>query len=206
MDLLATILACSLYTSDDAVVRAIAEGPSGGNPYLVVSPAEGEAQADPLPAPKSEKEATARAAELQAAGSRPLLGLLELPPSWLDAFGRPLASAFDPCVNIGIGTAMLSEFDAECASRAAARDDRARMLERTNRRACVLRKYEAALESADFADAILLELSAQKPRAASIEDAPIFAPRTSRDWGPDKLLVHLPVTTTLRVAAPATLP
>ena len=29
MDLLTTILTCSLYASDDALVRAIAEGPSG---------------------------------------------------------------------------------------------------------------------------------------------------------------------------------
>jgi hypothetical protein len=204
MDLLATILTCSLYASDDAVVRAIAEGPSGGNPYLVVNPAE--AAGDPPAAPRSEREATARAAELRANGARPLLGLLELPPSWVEAFGQPLAGAFDPCVNIAIGTAMLSEFDTECASRVAARNNRARLLERTNRRACVLRHYEAAIGSSDFADAILLELSAQRPKAASIEDAPIFAPRPARDWGPDQLLVHLPIATMPHAVAPAPSP
>ncbi len=37
-----------------------------------------------------------------------------------------------------------------------------RSLERVNRRACVLRKYEAAIGSDDFAEAILLELSVQR--------------------------------------------
>ena len=192
MDLLATILTCSLYASDDALVRAIAEGPSGSNPYLVVNTADGPAPTDPVPAPKSEREAIARVAELRTEGARLLLGLLEIPPSWLDAFGRPLASAFDPCINVAIGTAMLSEFDAQCASRVPARDERSRRLERTNRRVCVLRRYEDAIGSVDFADAIGLELSVQRPRAASIEDAPIFAPPRVRDWGPDQLLVLLP--------------
>jgi hypothetical protein len=78
------------------------------------------------------------------------------------------------------------------------------MLERTNRRACVLRTYEAALGSADFADAIWLELSAQVPKAASIEDAPIFAPPSARDWCPDKILVPVPIAPAPRgaVASP----
>jgi len=191
MDLLATILMCSLYASDDAVVRAIAEGPSGKNPYFVVNtavPAD-----DAVAPPKTEKEALLRSRDLIAQGGRVLLGLLQVPPSWVDAFGRPLESAFDPCINIAIGTAMLSEFDAECADRATPRTERARMLERTNRRVCALRKYEAAIGAEDFADAILLELSVQQPESAAIEDAPIFAPSSARTWGPDRLLVHLPV-------------
>jgi hypothetical protein len=191
MDLLATILTCSLYAEGDAVVRAIVEGPSGKNPYFVLNTA---APADGLVAPpKTEKEAATRSRELIAQGGRLLLGLLEVPPSWVDAFGQSLESAFDPCINIAIGTAMLSEFDAECASKVAPRTERARMLERTNRRVCVLRKYEAAIGAEDFADAILLELSVQGPASASIEDAPIFAPSSTRSWGPDRLLVTLPV-------------
>jgi len=191
MDLLATILTCSLYASDDAVVRAIAEGSSGKNPYFVVNTA---APADGLVAPpKTEKEAATRSQELMAQGGRLLLGLLEVPPSWIDAFGQSLESAFDPCINIAIGTAMLSEFDAACADKVPRRTERARMLERTNRRVCVLRKYEAAIGAEDFADAILLELSVQEPARASIEDAPIFAPPSARTWGPDRLLMPLPV-------------
>jgi hypothetical protein len=88
---------------------------------------------------------------------------------------------------------MLSAFDAACADKVPRRTERARMLERTNRRVCVLRKYEAAIGAEDFADAILLELSVQEPASASIEGAPIFAPASARSWGPDRLLMPLPV-------------
>ena len=72
MDLLATILTCSLYASDDAMVRAIAEGPSGNNPYLVLDPVADSAEVGARPSPKSEAEATARAKGLIAQGGRPL--------------------------------------------------------------------------------------------------------------------------------------
>jgi hypothetical protein len=198
MDLLTTILTCSLYASDDALVRAIAEGPSGKNPYLVLDAVADAAEANPPRPPKSEAEATARAKGLLAQGARPLLGLLELPAAWLAIFGRPLEGAFDPCTNIAIGSAMLSEFDSECAPTAAPRGDRARSLERTNRRACVLRKYEAAIGLDDFALTIQLEISVQRPLGPSIEEAPIFAPSSASHWGPDQLLVDMTAS-----AAPA---
>ena len=70
----------------------------------------------------------------------------------------------------------------------------------------MLRKYEAAIGAADFADAILLELSVQQPASASIEDAPIFAPASTRSWGPDRLLVHLPIALAPPAPKPAALP
>jgi hypothetical protein len=200
MDLLATILTCSLYASDDAVVRAIAEGPSGGNAYLVLDSVADSAAAPP----KSVADATARAEGLIAQGGRPRLGLLELLPAWVELFGRPLASAFDPCTNIAIGSAMLSEFDHECAASARSRGQ-APPLERVNRRACVLRRYETAIGSDDFEEVILLELSVQRPANASIADTPIFAPKSARTWGPDRLLVPLPVAQPPPVPRPAVL-
>jgi hypothetical protein len=205
MDLLATILTCSLYASDDALVRAIAEGPSGGNPYLVLDPVADSSEAGTPPSPKSEVEATARAKGLMAQGGRPLLGLLELPPAWLELFGRPLPSAFDPCTNIAIGSAMLSEFDYECGVSARSRGQRL-LLERVNRRACVLRRYEAALGADDFAEVIQLELSVQRPRAASIEAAPIFASASARNWGPDQLLAPAAILAAPLAAAVAPAP
>jgi hypothetical protein len=192
MDLLTTILTCSLYASDDALVRAIAEGPSRTNPYLVLDPAADPDEAEP----DSGAQATARARSLLARGGRPVLGLLEVSPAWLDVFGRPLESAFEPCTNIAIGTAMLSEFDYECAAHAP--KGQSALLERVNRRACVLRKYETATGSVDFEEAVLLELSAQAAAGAAVEDAPIFAPSAEGPWGPDQLLVQL-----TRSAAPA---
>ena len=205
MDVLATILTCSLYASDDAVVRAIAEGPSGGNPYLVLDPVADSAEAAAPPSPKSVAEAAARAQGLIARGGRPLLGLLELLPAWLDLFGRPLASGFDPCVNIAIGTAMLSEFDHQCAASARSRGQ-APLLERVNRRACVLRRYESAIGSDDFEEVIQLELSVQRPRAPSIEDAPILSPVAAPHWGSDQLLVQMPLARAPTAAGPALMP
>jgi len=205
MDLLTAILTCSLYASDDAVVRAIAEGPSGGNPYLVLDPVADAAEAGPSPLPKNETEATARAKGLIAQGGRPLLGLLELLPAWLDLFGRPLSSAFDPCVNIAIGTAMLSEFDHQCAASARSRGQ-APLLERVNRRACVLRRYESAIGSDDFEGVILLELSVQRPLTPSIEDAPILSPVTAPHWGSDQLLVQMPLARAPTATGPALMP
>jgi hypothetical protein len=205
MDLLATILTCSLYASDDAVVRAIAEGPSGKNPYLVTGPVADSAEAGAPPSPRSEAEATARAKGLMAQGGRPLLGLLEVPPAWLDLFGRPLSSAFDPCTNIAIGSAMLSEFDYECAASARSRGQ-APLLERVNRRACVLRRYESAIGVDDFEEVIQLELSVQRPRAPSIEDAPILSPVAAPHWGSDQLLVQMPLARAPTPTGPALMP
>ena len=205
MDLLTAILTCSLYASDDALVRAIAEGPSGKNPYLVLDPVADSAEADPPPPPKGEAEATARAKDLTAKGARPLLGLLELPPAWLDLFGRPLSSAFDPCTNIAIGSAMLSEFDYECAVSARSRRQTP-LLERVNRRACVLRRYESAIGSDDFEAVIQLELSVQRPLTPSIEDAPILSPVTAPHWGSDQLLVQMPFAAAPTAAGPAPMP
>jgi hypothetical protein len=205
MDLLATILTCSLYASDDAVVRAIAEGPSGKNPYLVTGPVADLSEAGAPPLPKSEAEATARAKGLMAQGGRPLLGLLELPPAWLDLFGRDLSSAFDPCTNIAIGSAMLSEFDYECAASARSRGQ-APLLERVNRRACVLRRYESAIGVDDFEEVIQLELSVQRPRAPSIEDAPILSPVAAPHWGSDQLLVQMPLARAPTPTGPALMP
>jgi hypothetical protein len=205
MDLLTTILTCSLYASDDAMVRAIAEGPSGNNRYLVLDPVADVAEAGVPPSPKSEAEATARAKALMAQGGRPLLGLLELPPAWLDLFGRPLSSAFDPCINIAIGSAMLSEFDHECAVSARSRGQ-APLLERVNRRACVLRRYESAIRSDDFEGVILLELSVQRPLTPSIADAPILSPVAAPHWGSDQLLVQMPFAAAPTAAGPALMP
>jgi hypothetical protein len=203
---LTTILTCSLYASDDALVRAIAEGPSESNPYVVLAAMREHGEVLPLATPRTDREATALATGLVARGARPLLGLLQVPPVWLAAFGRPLAGAFDPCTNVAIGSAMLSEFDYECAAKAAPRDERARLLERTNRRVCVLRKYEAAIGVADFADAVLLELSAQRPLSAAVAEAPIFAPAASSHWGPDQLLVPLPAVAQIATAPPTSRP
>ncbi len=136
--------------------------------------------------------AVARAKEILSSGGRPILGLMQVTPSWLDAFGRELKDAFDPCTNIAIGTAMLSAFDYECAREGASPGARAKPLSRSGRdarRPCVLGKYGEAIGLADFVTLTRLELRYQRPKPPAVEGAPIFAASSARTWGPDQLLV-----------------
>jgi hypothetical protein len=201
MDLLTTILTCSLYISDDALVRAIAESSAQSNPYFVIDASVDLTQVDPPPAPKSAPEAAARAADILAKAGRPVLGLMQLAPAWVSAFGRNLAAAFDPCTNIAIGSAMLSAFDAQCTAtpdptaisktRGAKAARRAASPAPALRR-CVLLKYEDAIGLPDFATVTTLELRYQRRRLPEVTASPIFASTPHASWGPDQLLVPLP--------------
>jgi hypothetical protein len=189
MDVLTTILTCSLYLADDSLVRAIAESTSQRNPYFVLDTSIDRIVVDPPAPPKSVAEALARTTDIVANGGRPVLGLMQVPPLWMNAFGRELADAFDPCTNIAVGTAMLSQFDSECAAEGAPKTTpKARALSVAQRR-CVLRKYEEAIGEGEFTTVTTLELRWQRPVSPSIADAPIFAAPRARSWGPDQLLV-----------------
>jgi len=194
MDVLTTILTCSLYIGDDSLVRAIAESTPDKNPYFVVDASIDLTQVDPPPPPKTAAEALTRAQGILAGGGRPILGLMQITPVWLSAFGRQLPDAFDPCVNIAVGTAMLSEFDAQCAravpksalqsAHRAAADARLAV-----RRACVLGKYERAIGFPDFALVTTLELHVQRPPPPPALDAPILVLAAVQGSRPDSLLV-----------------
>ena len=198
MDLLSTLLVCSLYGPDPALVRAITAN-SHENPYFVMDPAVDTAQLDVPADPKTQAEALARAEDITSHGGKPLLGLLQLPPAWLTVFGRALPDAFDPCMNIAIGSAMLSAFDDECAHgqhrRAAAAPPSTASAPHalSPRRLCVLRTYGDALGETDFEELIILELSSPSPAPVLPDpsDAPIFPSLPPHAWGPDCLLVPL---------------
>ncbi|MGD0680239.1 MAG: hypothetical protein ABSC94_33090 [Polyangiaceae bacterium] len=199
MDVLTTILTCSLYLADDALVRAIAESTSEKNPYFVLDTSVDWTQVDPPPPPKTAAEALARTNDILAKGGRPLLGLLEVPPAWLNAFNRDLPDAFDPCTNVAVGTAMLSEFDFECGAAAAAKAAPKAHEPATAtgphapsaaRRRCILRKYEDAIGLPDFAATTLLELHAQRSLRSTVAEAPILFPAPEESAGPASLLVR----------------
>ena len=146
MDLLATILTCSLYASDDAVVRAIAEGPSDKNPYFVAEHRRpcGRGSRRRRRRPRRRRLRAAGRSSPRAAG--PCSAFSRFRPSWIDAFGRAARERVRPVHQhrhrhghaLGVRRRVRGK-----ARRAAERQRR--MLERTNRRACVLRKYEAAI-------------------------------------------------------------
>ena len=125
-----------------------------------------------------------------------------MPPAWLAAYGQQLADAFDPCVNIAIGSAMLSAFDDDCVHHRG-RPIRPRPLPDapapnitplhplSPRRLCVVRAYADATEQPDLEQAVTLELNQPAARTALPDpvDAPIFPTLPPRTWGPDRLLV-----------------
>jgi type IV secretion system protein VirB1 len=199
MDLLTALLTCNLHTSDPELVRAITAN-SHANPHFVVDVSEDVPIDAASSEPKTDAEAIARVHDIDAHGGKPLLGLLQIPAAWLTHFGRELADAFDPCVNIAIGSAMLSAFEYDCAHKRAqqprtfstpapAFPPGAHLL--SPRRLCVVRAYADAIGERDFEEAITLELSTPSSHRLipAPADAPIFPSTPGRSWGPDCLLV-----------------
>ena len=60
MDVLTTILTCSLYLADDDLVRAIAQSTSESDPDFVFDASVDRVEVDPSPIPKTPAEALAR--------------------------------------------------------------------------------------------------------------------------------------------------
>ena len=140
-----------------------------------------------------------RLEEVQSNGGKPLLGWMQLPPGWVTMFGREMREAFDPCVNVSIGTAMLSAFEYECSGgapdgRRAARGHRpqSRKVRPVDLRACVVRKYGEALGMAEFDLVTTLQLRYQGPADGSAgASAPIEAKTEARVWGADRVLAPI---------------
>jgi|HubBroStandDraft_1064217.scaffolds.fasta_scaffold01951_10 hypothetical protein len=185
MDLPSILLTCSLHF-DDPLVRALAESNSHSNPYFVFDPSIDPTEVVPPADPMTLDGALARAQEVSAKHAVPLLGLMEVPPAWMAAFGRELGDAFDPCTNVAVGTAMLSQFDSECAHESGGRPSLGARAAR-GRRVCVLRKYAEALHMPELVTIVSLELQFQRPGPPTAFDAPIFAASSTGPWGPDRL-------------------
>lgn len=178
MSILAILLSCSLY-SDDALVRAIAES-AHDSPFDVVDP-ESDPEIPSVPSPPRTLEAgLAQLQALTARGAVPLVGLLHVPVAWASNFGRQEKDVFDACINVSIGSAMLSTFDAECA--------RASKAPERTRRACVLHRYAEAIHLPALELTVALSLRSAKP-SALVTDAPILARTADRPhWGNSCLL------------------
>jgi hypothetical protein len=158
---------------DDDLVRAIAQSISHSNQYFVSDVGIEMTSLDP-PEPHTLADAMARVGEITAKGDHPVLGLMELPPTWIDAFGRTNRDAFDACTNVAIGTAMLSQFDYECRNSAPTTPTTS--TRNGQQRACVLRKYADAVAVPEFVTVTNLELRFQRPVvfADHVLDTPIL--------------------------------
>jgi hypothetical protein len=217
MDILSAILACSLYR-DDALVRAVVQTNSHGNPYAVVDATLAELSDAPRPEPRSAAAATELATNIAALRELPLLGLMQVPASWATIYGKQLRDLFDPCINVTVGTAKLSDLDYQCA-----RAEKVKMRKPTprqsnarpkveSRRHCVIRKYADAIRMPEFALVVSVELEHQRGEptlVAGIVQAPIFFdghPSPEGDSGKDMLLFETTAESALvDPFAPATL-
>lgn len=181
MDVLTAILGCSMYM-DDNLTRAIMESTSQSNPYFVQNTSLDFAPPEALPT--NADDATMRAETIAAHGGRAVLGVMQIPVVWLKSFGRTTRDAFDPCINVTIGTAMLSQFAYEC------RRTYGPSSNSVNLRPCILRKYASASGMLDFEVITNLELRDQRPPVRELSDGPIYRPSWGA-WGADCILVPL---------------
>ncbi len=189
MDVASAILACSLYFDDD-LVHAVVESSSRGNAYYVHDIAGVGSDAETQP--RAIDDAMVRAGDMRVNGGRLILGLMSLPVDWVNSFGRPLRDAFDPCVNISIGTAMLSRFAYEC--RRQPRLGPHGLYSATDTQVCVAKKYAGAIGMPEFEEVIALNIFFRQgqPRVvADGADAPVFMWRAEQPWGPGRILVPI---------------
>ena len=158
MDVLTIALACSLYP-DAALIETLVRDASRGYVYFVGDTVTLETYDHA----GSIAEAQAIVARIQAAGGRPVVGLMGVPTAWAARFGKPPADLFDGCSNIAVGTAMLARYEAQCRAALQPRGrGRHRPLPRHLLRPCVLGRLGRELGIPNFVAATMRELSGQR--------------------------------------------
>ncbi len=159
LDLVAILLTCSLH-HDDRLLRSVIDAHSAGNPYTVaqVSFLQADSQDGPMPTqvPRSRNEAKSAAAAILASGDEVALGLLPVRPAWAVEFGRTMEDLFDPCSNVAVASAKMSEFDFACRRRARRQNAAAR-------RSCTLDRYGTSLGLLALRVAVMADLSGGGP-------------------------------------------
>src|SRR6187401_1209709 len=121
MALAELLLACSVHP-DERLLMALISASNAGNTYAVVNVAltERDTQDEPatlLEGPQSLDGARSEVTRILAAGGEPVIGLLPARPGWATEFGKVLDDLFEPCTNVAVASAKLSEFDYTCRSR-----------------------------------------------------------------------------------------
>ena len=166
--LLALILSCSVHT-DDHLVEALAAKLSLDNQYFVGDLSNLNTYDNAHSVAEARKVVDA----ILAKGGRPAVGYLSVPVTWAAHFGRSVDELFDGCINIGVATAMLSEFDHACTIRP---DHRTHAKRRSHRRPnhqvastpvryCILRRLETELAITGVVEHVL-------PEAARLDATP----------------------------------
>lgn len=166
--LLALILSCSVHP-DDHLVEALAAKLSLDNQYFVGDLSNLNTYDNAHSVTDAKKIVDA----ILAKGGRPAVGYLSVPVTWASHFGRTVDQLFDGCTNIGVATAMLSEFDRSCTigprhrphAKRHSRPRRGRPGVNTPIRYCILRHLETELAITGIVEHVL-------PEAARLDTAP----------------------------------
>jgi hypothetical protein len=187
IDILAAILTCSLY-ADDALVRAIVDN-AHDNPLVIFTPERDHETGALSTAPETLERAVTHLRDVVANGGRPLVGLMQVPVTWASTFGREATDLFDPCINVSIGSAILSEFDYVCGRPKQTNGVHNRSASRASRRTCAVQCYAQAVRMPDLASVVMLNLRSQRAPLASPAEAPIFHAPPDRLWGSDRMLL-----------------
>ena len=173
--LVALILACSVHY-DDNLVEALAMKMSLGNQYFV-----GDLTTlNTVDTAHSVAEAHKIVDVIIAKGGRPAVGYMSVPVSWAARFGRTTDDLFDGCVNVGIATAMLSEYQRACTVGPNHHHPRDRRLRRhlhparsPGLRYCILRRLEADLDITGIIEHVLPDVAKLDAKGRDPdEDAP----------------------------------
>lgn len=193
--LLALILSCSVHT-DDHLVEALAAKLSLDNQYFVGDLSNLNTYDNAHSVPDAMKVVDA----ILAKGGRPAVGYLSVPVAWATHFGRRVDDLFDGCTNIGVATAMLSEFDRACTIRPDHRNHprhhrprgRRSLGANTATRYCILRRLETELAITGVVEHVL-------PEAAKLDAAP---PDPDADTPPSRAPLFPDNTDTARLHEP----
>jgi|SRR5450631_1409159 len=215
--LLALILSCSVHF-DDHLVEALAAKLSLDNQYFV-----GDLSTlNTYDTAHSVAEAHKIVDAILARGGRPAVGYLSVPITWAPRFGRTTDDLFDGCINIGIATAMLSEYGHACTVRPDHRHSKPRPPRRSRPRPtaalryCILRRLEIDLDITGVAEHVLPEVAKldARPPDPDVDPPPARAPvypdntdsarlHETADWSSSRLF-STPPTAHPTPAAPPT--
>lgn len=164
MDLPSLLLACSVH-ADDRLLEAIVYVHGRGNPYAIThvgSAASRNQDEEPTLTPSSAKAAREIVLETLAAGGEPVIGLLPARPGWAEEFAKTVGDLFDPCTNVAVASAKISEFDHGCRARGRAASSKAR-------RACTLARYGSSLGLPALRQVVMADLTL--PSAFEVESS-----------------------------------
>jgi TolB-like protein len=224
--LLAFILSCSVHY-DDHLVEALATTLSKSNQFFV-----GDLSTlDTYDGAHSVVEARKVVEAITTRGGRPAVGFMAVPVAWASRFGRTTDDLFDGCVNIGIATAMLSEYQRGCTVGPAQKPTGKHSSRRSRRRPspalryCILRRLEIDLNITGIPEHVLPALAKLDgtPRDPDVDPlparAPLFPdgtdtsrPRENTDWSSPRLFLSSPAASPTptpvvpSAPAPTTLP